>query len=171
MKRIITLFAIIGLLAFSGCTTNDDNVDSDTIAEVIDVNNVNFDLNGNGGIRRFGFTLFPGDVVLAYRATGVENGRTVWTQIPETYYYDDGTQYFSYKFNFTDVDFELYLEGFNLNTVPSNQRTAQKFRIVIVPGTNPSIINKSVNNKVDYSDYYAVIKRYNINDSNVKQLN
>ena len=86
MKRIVTLFAIIGLIAFSGCTT-DDNVDSDTIAEVIDVNNVNFDLNGNGGIRRFGFTLFPGDVVLAYRATGVENGRTVWTQIPETYYY------------------------------------------------------------------------------------
>ena len=66
---------------------------------------------------------------------------------------------------------KITVEGFNLNTVPSNQRTAQKFRIVIVPGTNPSIINKSVNNKVDYSDYYAVIKRYDINDNNVKQLN
>lgn len=169
MKRIVKLFAIIALIAFSGCTT--DNLDSDTIAVVMDVNNVNFDSNGDGGVRRFGFRLYPGDVVLAYRASGVVNGRTVWTQIPETYYFDDGTLFFTYKFNFTDIDFELYLDGFDLNTVPADLGRGQKFRIVVVPGTNPVIMNKSVNGKVDYSDYYNVIKTYQIDDSTVKQLN
>ena len=172
MKKILTLFAVVGLMAFSSCSSNDDdNVDYDTIAQVIDVNNVNFALNGDGEVIDFGFTLFPGDVVLAYRATGVaNNGSTVWTQIPESHYYNDGTLFFTYKFNFSRVDFELYLDGFNLNTVPNNLATNQKFRIVIVPGEDPKISNKSVN-KADYSDYNAVIAKYNINDQNVKTIN
>lgn len=175
MKKILTLFAVVGLIAFSSCEgpegpPGQDGADG-LIAQVIDVNNVNFALNGDGEVIDFGFTIYPGDVVLAYRATGVAtNGNTVWTQIPESHYYDDGTLFFTYKFNFTRVDFELYLDGFNLNTVPTNLRTNQKFRIVIVPGTDPKISNKSVN-KEDYSDYNAVIKRYNIDDTNVKQLN
>lgn len=175
MKKILTLFAVVGLIVFSSCEGPEgapglDGADG-LIAQVIDVNNVNFALNGDGEVINFGFTLYPGDVVLAYRATGVAtNGSTVWTQIPESHYYDDGTLFFTYKFNFSKVDFELYLDGFNLNTVPTNLRTNQKFRIVIVPGTDPKISNKSVN-KEDYSDYNAVIKRYNIDDTNVKQLN
>lgn len=171
MKKILTLFAVVGLFAFTGCEGPEGPPGQDApVAPVIDVNNVNFALNGDGEVIDFGFTLFPGDVVLAYRATGVSNGNTVWTQIPESHYYDDGTLFFTYKFNFTKVDFELYLEGFELNTVPANLRTNQRFRIVVVPGENPTISNKSVN-KEDYSDYNAVIKKYKIDDSNVKTIN
>ncbi|WP_119789763.1 hypothetical protein [Flavobacterium anhuiense] len=174
MKKILTLFAVIGLIAFSSCEGPEGPPGpvgpEGPAAEVIDVNNVSFDANGNGGVRSFGFTLFPGDVVLAYRADGVDAGRTIWVQIPESHYYDDGTLFFTYKFNFTLVDYELYLQGFELNTVPTNLRTGQKFRIVVVPGNNPVNTNKSVN-KPDYSDYYSVIKKYNIDDSNVKQVN
>ncbi|WET03695.1 hypothetical protein [Flavobacterium sp. YJ01] len=170
MKKILTLFAVAGLMAFSSCSNDDDNVDYDTIAHVIDVNNVNFASNGDGEVIDFGFTLFPGDVVLIYRATGVANGSTLWSQIPESHYYDDGTLFFTYKFNFSRVDFELYLDGFNLNTVPANLGTNQKFRVVIVPGSDPEISNKTVNKK-DYSDYNTVIAKYNIDDSNVKTIN
>lgn len=174
MKKILTLFVVVGLMAFTGCEGPEgppgyDGEDG-LIAQVIDVNNVNFAANGDGEVIDFGYTLYPGDVVLAYRATGVANGSTVWTQIPESHYYDDGTLFFTYKFNFSRVDFELYLDGFNLNTVPTDLRTNQKFRIVVVPGEDPKISNKSVN-KEDYSDYNAVIAKYNINDKNVKTIN
>lgn len=175
MKKIITLFAVVvGLFAFSSCEGPEgppgfDGQDG-VIAQVIDVNNVNFALNGDGEIIDFGFTLYPGDVVLAYRATGVANGSTVWTQIPESHYNANGTLFFTYKFNFSRVDFELYLDGFNLNNVPTDLRTNQKFRMVIVPGEDPKISNKSVNKK-DYSDYNEVISKYNIDDSNVKIIN
>lgn len=173
MKKIFILFAAVGLVAFSSCEGPEgpEGPPGDALlAEVIDVNNVNFALNGDGEVINFGFTLYPGDVVLAYRATGVANGSTVWTQIPESRYYDNGTLFFTYKFNFSRVDFELYLDGFNLNTVPTDLRTNQKFRIVVVPGADPTISNKSTN-KEDYSDYNAVISKYNIDDSNVKTIN
>jgi hypothetical protein len=171
MKKIFILFAIVGLVAFSSCTGDDGKDGADgLIAQVIDVNNVNFASNGDGEVIDFGFTLYPGDVVLAYRATGVaSNGNTLWTQIPDLQYYANGTSFFTYKFNFSLVDFELYLDGSNLSTVPTALRTDQKFRIVVVPGTDPVISNKSVN-KADYSDYYKVIEKYNIDDSNVKVL-
>jgi hypothetical protein len=170
MKKILTLFAVIGLIAFSSCEGPEGPPGpSGEVAPVIDVNNVNFASNGDGEVIDFGFTLFPGDVVLAYRATGVVNGSTVWSPIPESHYYDDGTLFFTYKFNFSRVDFELYLEGFELNTVPANLRTNQKFRIVVVPGEDPKISNKSVNAKD--LDYNTVIAKYNIDDSNVKTIN
>ena len=178
MKKIITLFAVVvGLFAFSSCEGPEGPVgppgfdgQDGVIAQVIDVNNVNFALNGDGEIIDFGFTLYPGDVVLAYRATGVANGSTVWTQIPESHYNANGTLFFTYKFNFSRVDFELYLDGFNLNNVPTDLRTNQKVRMVIVPGEDPKISNKTVNKK-DYSDYNEVISKYNIDDSNVKIIN
>ncbi|MHC0445621.1 hypothetical protein ACWA1F_09420 [Flavobacterium sp. 3-218] len=170
MKKILTLFAVIGLIAFSSCEGPEGPPGpAGEVAPVIDVNNVNFASNGDGEVIDFGFTLFPGDVVLAYRATGTANGSTVWSPIPESHYYDDGTLFFTYKFNFSRVDFELYLEGFELNTVPADLRNNQKFRIVVVPGEDPRISNKSVNLKT--LDYNTVIAKYNIDDSKVKTIN
>ncbi|MNR63523.1 hypothetical protein D3C85_1858610 [compost metagenome] len=54
--------------------------------------------------------------------------------------------------------------------MPTNLRTNQKFRIIVVPGADPEISNKSVN-KEDYSDYNTVVKKYKIDDSNVKTIN
>ena len=102
MKKILTLFAVVGLIVFSSCEGPEGPPGLDAqLPPVIDVNNVNFASNGDGEVIGFGFTLYPGDIVLAYRATGVANGSTVWTQIPESHYYDNGTLFFTYKFNFS----------------------------------------------------------------------
>jgi hypothetical protein len=171
MKKILTLFAVVGLFAFSGCSNDNDNyVDTDTISYVFEVNNVNFAANGDGILQKFNSSIYSGDVILVYRLVDVVNGRDVWRPIPESYYYDDGTVYFTYKFNFTQDDFEIYLDGFELNTIPNNLRANQTFRIVIVPGDD-GVNTKKSTNKADYSDYDAVIKKYNIDDSNVKKLN
>lgn len=170
MKKIFSLFAIVGLMVFSSCSDDDNDVDYDTISHVFQVSGVTFDSNGNTQVIDFNTPIYSGDVILMYRLNGTLNGRNVWSPIPQSYYYDDGTLHFTYKFNFTQDDIDLYLEGFELNTVPNNLRVNQTFRVVIVPGDDGINTQKSVN-KPDYSDYYAVIKKYNIDDSNVKELN
>ena len=175
MKKIITLFAIIGLVAFSSCEGPEGPEGppgfNTPLPQVFEVNNVSFAANGDGIVQRFKTSILSGDVVLIYRLTGITaNNRDVWSPIPESHYYDDGTLFFTYKFNFSQDDFEIYLDGFELNTVPVNLRTNQTFRIVIVPADDGFNTKKSVN-KPDYSDYNAVIKKYNIDDSNVKRLN
>lgn len=171
MKKILTLFAVVGLIVFSSCEGPEGpEGPAGPVAPVFEVNNVNFAANGDGILQKFPSSIYSGDVILVYRLVDVINGRDVWRPIPESYYYDDGTVYFTYKFNFTQDDFEIYLDGFELNTIPANLRTNQTFRIVIVPGDD-GVNTKKSTNKADYSDYDAVIKKYNIDDSNVKKLN
>jgi hypothetical protein len=174
MKKIITLLAVVGMFGFQGCTGPEGppgvpGADG-FVAEVFQRNNVTFDNSNSYGIFvDLNPAIYSGDVILVYRLSGVDNGKNVWSPIPESYYYDDGTLYFSYKFDFTQTDINIYLDGFELNTIPNNLRVNQTFRIVIVPGDDG--INSKKANKKTYLDYDAVIKKYNIDDSNVKQLN
>ena len=174
MKKILSLFAIVGLFTFSGCS-DDDNVvepEYDTISTVFDIKNVSFAYNATDGYniyQEFGQVLFPEDVVLIYRQSGTLSGSNIpiWQQIPRTLYTGQGE--LDYDFDFSDEDFTIYAGGnYNLSLTPQYLNN-QTFRIVIVPGSLSGSA-KSVN-KPDYSDYNAVIKRYNIDDSNVKQLN
>jgi len=167
MKKILTLFAVVGLFAFSSCS--DDNADGNTISEVFEVSGVNFASNNNFSILvDLNPAIYESDVILVYRLSAVENGRDIWKLLPDTYYLANGTRDFSYEFDFGQDDINIFMEGNNLGTVNASFRTDQVFRIVIVPGSF-SPTGKST--KADYSDYNAVIAKYNINDSNVKKLN
>lgn len=174
MKKILTLFAVVGLFAFSGCS-NDDNVDYDTISHVFEVNKVNFSATSNSQIYvDFDSRIYSGDVILVYRYDGADpkTGRDIWTPLPESHYYTDGSLYFTFKFDFTQDNVRIFTEGFglNINPIPADFVVDQIFRIVIVPGDDGVNTKKSVN-KADYSDYNEVIRKYNIDDSNVKKLN
>ena len=174
MKKILTLFAVVGLFAFSGCSDDDNNyTDYDTISEVFELQNINFSYNATDGYfiyQRLDPVLFEDDVILIYRLTGTINANTpVWQLIPRTIYpYPNTTRELDYDFDFSREDFNIYAGGnYDLALTPSFLNN-QTFRIVIVPGS-PNGSAKSV--KPDYSDYNAVIKKYNIDDSNVKRLN
>ncbi|MDA6070071.1 hypothetical protein NJT12_10625 [Flavobacterium sp. AC] len=172
MKKILTLFAVVGLFAFSGCSNNDDN---DTISYVFEVNKANFSPTSNSEIYvDFDSRIYSGDVILIYRYDGAdpETKRDIWTPLPESHYYTDGKLYFTFKFDFTQDNFRIFTEGFdlNVNPIPADFVVDQIFRIVIVPGDDGFNTKKSVN-VADYSDYNAVIKKYKIDDSNVKKLN
>ncbi|WP_300978985.1 hypothetical protein [Flavobacterium sp.] len=162
MKRIITLFAIIGLVAFSGCT-NEDNVDSDTIAEVIEINGVNF--NSSNGFRiRYDLKpeIYPQDMVLVYRLVAVENGVKVWGTLPETAFDNNGAYDFSYNFEFSKYDVDIFIQGFDLGSIISNLRLNQTFRIVIVPG----YFSKTL----DTNNYISVMKALNLKENQVQQI-
>ena len=169
MKKILTLFAVVGLFAFSGCS-NDDNVDYDTISYVFDVPNVSFTLDNEYSKSIANPSKIGSDVVLVYRSSGSEvNGNRIWKLLPETYFTDDRRLDFTYTFQFSGDFIDIFMDGFDLEAVNASYRLNQVFRIVIVPGSSSGSA-KSIN-KEDYSDYNAVIKKYNIDDSNVKKLN
>jgi hypothetical protein len=169
MKKILTLFAVVGLFAFSSCSDDNNNGDGDTISEVFEVSGVNFtSTNSFSTLVDLNPSIYDSDVILVYRLSAVENGRDIWKLLPDTYFFADGTRNFSYEFDFTQDDINIFMDGNNLGTVAAGFRTNQVFRIVIVPGAF-STTGKSV--KPDYSDYNAVIAKYNIDDTNVKKLN
>lgn len=176
MKKIVTLFAFVSFFALTSCTTTEEYYtdDQDTISEVFQLTNVDFDFNSDDGYNIYEEldpVLFNEDVILIYRKVGSINGTNapIWEQIPRTIYNSNGEV--DYDFDFSIGHFIIYARAtYDLALTPSYLNN-QTFRIVIVPGS-PSGTAKIANKvKEDYSDYDAVIKKYNIDDSNVKELN
>ncbi|MEN2487561.1 hypothetical protein AAYQ05_07150 [Flavobacterium sp. B11] len=175
MKKILTLFAVIGLIAFSSCEGPEGPPGppgSPAAAEVFEIEKVNFSATANSEIYfNFKSQTYLGDVVLVYRYDGPDpkTNRDIWVPLPDSHYYNDGGLYFTYKFDFTQDNVRIFTEGYGLsaNPIPSDFVVNQIFRIVVVPGFDPIVTGKSVNKL----DYYEVIKKYNIDDSNVKKLN
>ncbi|MFQ6599261.1 hypothetical protein [Flavobacterium sp. C3NV] len=173
MKKILTLFAVVGLIVFSSCEGDQGPPGLDApLPYVFDAKNINFSRTSNSGTYiDFPSKIYSGDVVLVYRYDGLDpdNGLKIWKPLPSFNYYNNGNVYFSFNFDFTQRDVRVYVEGFDLdiNPIPTDLSNNQTFRIVIVPGDDGINTNKSVN-KSNYLDYYQVIKKYNIDDSNVK---
>jgi hypothetical protein len=176
MKRITLLLVFIGMITLQSCTVNDVQpvpVDNDTISEVFEINRSFTSSNGYSETFFFPRAIYTSDMVLVYRLSGVSQGNDVWKLQPENYYFPDGTLDYGYNFDFTINDVDLFMVGNNLSTVPSQFRLSQIFRVVVVPGFfgKNAINGKLTNNTVDFKDYNAVIKAFNINESNIKNLN
>lgn len=164
MKKITLVLAFIGMITLNSCTVNEDNgnnIDNDTISEVFRYNGVNFVPNSYSVILNFPYAIYESDMVLVYRLTGFDNGNPIWKALPETYYFDDGTLSYRYDFDFTQYDAQVTLEGYNLWELSSSERLNQSLRVVVIPGYFANRMAKPV----DFSDYNAVIKHYNIDDS------
>lgn len=167
MKRLLSIFliALMGIFAIS-CTSDDNGnyVDSDTLSEVYDLRNVNFDLDGSQYYIKRNFTqpLYDSDVVLIYRQATTSNGNPVWELIPRTYYVNEGEV--DYTFDFTKNDVQVYVQA-TFNLANSSYIRNQTFRVVVIPAN----YGKSAN-AVNFENYNDVIAHYNINDKNVKNL-
>jgi len=173
MKKILTLFAVIGLIAFTSCEGPEGppGPEGPTGAPgyVNEIFEVNFDFTSGNNYGRT-FVLNPvidkNDNILVYELVNTDGGIDTWALLPQVYYFSNGTAQYNYTFSYDQ--FSIFIDAsFPKNTLPSSFLTNKIFRVVIIPG---AVYNKSVN-KSDYSDYYAVIKKYNIDDSNVKKLN
>lgn len=178
MKKILTLFAVAGLMAFASCEGPEgppgyDGVqgpkgDPGLTSEVYEVANISFTSANNYSVLiPLNPAIYTSDMVLVYRLVGNDNGNDIWKLLPEVYYTANGSLDFGYEYDFTSNDVSINMFGNDLGTVNNTNRINQILRIVILPGT---LTSKS-SNKPDYSDYNAVIKKYNIDDSNVKKIN
>lgn len=164
MKKIFLLFISLGLVTFTGCSSDDDHVhqDNDTISEVFQII-VDFQQNADGEfsvVYPLNPSIYDSDMVLVYRRFGSFEGSTIWELIPRTIYLNDGNEV-DYDFNFTAQDILLYMGAtFDLNTAPEFTQN-QTFRVVIIPGYDTTA-------RVDFSDYNKVAKMFNIRESDVK---
>ncbi|SFA84834.1 hypothetical protein SAMN05660845_0612 [Flavobacterium swingsii] len=169
MKKIILLLAFISMITLQSCTVHEEVVtpvqttDNDTISEVLEYT-VSFN-SGNNYKRLITFNrpIYTSDMVLVYRLDNnlVNNGTDVWRQMPQTYYLGT-TGELDYNFDFTNYDVNIFLgANFDLNTLSSDWTQNQTFRIVIVPAY---FGNKMA---IDYSNYDAVVKAYNLDDSKI----
>jgi hypothetical protein len=170
MKRIIILLAVVGMFGFQGCTGPEgppgppgyDGQDG-LIADAIEITNVSFTTSNNFGVfKNFTTPIFASDMVLVYRLSAVANGADVWSLLPETHYFNDGTLDFSYDYDFTQYDVNIFMVGNNLGTVGDQFRINQIFRIVVIPA--------NLINGVDIKNYNAVMSTLKINEDQIQKI-
>ena len=168
---IVTL-TFASLFIYS-CDNNDEVVQTEQIVLTVRDVTGNF-TSGNSFQIEQGLALQPKDAVLVYRNINSNTSAgAVWQLIPKTYYLNDvqnlpvGRE-LDYNFDFTTDDVQIRTEAnFNQSTQITSAEvgqylTNQTFRIVLLPAE----AGKNANT-VDKNDYNAVIKYYNIDDSNV----
>ena len=158
MKKITLILAFIGMITMQSCTVNEDNqnpIDNDTISEVWEYTNVNFQPNSYSVILSYPRSIYTSDMVLVYRLSGQFQGEDIWKLQPETFFFDDGTLDFEYNFNFTRFDAEVYMNGFDLQTVSNQYRLNQVF-------SKKGILKNK--------EYKEVIKTLNIDESKIKRI-
>lgn len=182
MKKILTLFAVVGLIAFSSCEgpegppgppgRDGDKGDPGYVNEVFELT-MNFTLANNYGLT---FPLDPkmysGDNLLVYELVDTNDGIDTWALLPQVYYFTGGTAQYNYSFSYDQ--FSIFIDAsFAKSQLPNDFLIDKTFRMVIIPGDDG--VNSGGPNskkaKVDYSDYNAVIAKYKIDDSHVKKLN
>ncbi len=159
MKKILTLFAVIGLIAFSSCEGPEGPPGppghDGLTGEAFEILNTNFSYNVANGYfisgtfqNKIGDDLFDDETVLIYRLKGTINPQTpIWQLIPTTLYFDNGDE-ITYDYDFSKKDFQIYVgANYDLAETPSYINN-QSFRIVIIPSALASTVNKNSLNDV-----------------------
>lgn len=174
MKKILTLFAVVGLIVFSSCEGPEGppgppGYDA-LVPEAFEVKNVNLIRVNNNQYefsRNFSSyvdgNLFDDETVLIYRLTGIVDSTTpIWELIPKTTNFDNG-DVADYFFKFSKINFKITVIGsFNLAEEPDLINN-QTFRVVIIPSKFAKSVNKS--------NYLDVMKTLKLNESDIKQVN
>jgi len=144
MKNLLLFLALSSSLIFTSCEGDpgppgpQGEAGINILGQVFEVT-VDF-TPGNDFSRLIQFPnnveVFESDVVLVYLLEDVVQGNggsiDVWSQLPQTFFVDQGT--LVYNFDHTFLDVRLFLDGnFNLNTLGSAFTDDQTFRIAVVP--------------------------------------
>ena len=169
MKRIILLLAIVGTFAFQGCSGPEGPQGAtgySAEAEVFEVTTSFSTSNNFAKLVTLNPAILNSDMVLVYRLFDVVNGADVWRSLPQTVYLTQGD--LDYNFDFTKYDVNIFLDSnFDLTTLSPSWAQNQVFRVVIIPG----YLSNKKRKTIDFNDYNAVVKAFNINKNQIKTLN
>lgn len=170
MKKIFVVLFAVSALFLHGCDgpmgpmgppglDGEDGVN--IVGEVFEVE-ADFTQEGNFGFTdSYGFDILESDKVLIYTLTGVDEDRDLWRLLPQTVFVDQGI--FAYNYDFSTIDYSVFLEGdFDLNLLGPEFTDNQVFRVLIVPADRIDL-------RMDYSDHEAMLKRMDIDPSNIKR--
>jgi len=161
MKKIFTLL-FVSIFLLTSCSSDDDNVDFDTIGQTLEFTTT-FN-SGNGFMERFIFdqNIFDSDVVLVFRLDGVDNGLDVWEPLPTAsfFFFNDTTGaiegFLNYRFNFTVGDVDVFLNTDAPGLAGPEFTDNQTFRVVVVPS------DFAQNTEVDLSNFNELSTALNL---------
>ncbi|KQT21854.1 hypothetical protein ASG31_00465 [Chryseobacterium sp. Leaf404] len=172
MKKIfpIFIFALLSIFVVS-CDNNDDVVVQEPVNNTARMRDVSGTLTAaNTYSINTGINILSTDVVLVYRNynSNLAGSSPVWQLLPKTYYLSGGRE-LDFNFLFDQSNVEIFSEAnFDQATMSAAEaaeyKTNQSFRIVLVPA-DPA---KHSSPPVDYQDYNAVVKYYNLDGSKGK---
>lgn len=172
MKKILTLFAVVGLIAFSSCEGPEGPIGPvGPEGPIAFVTESTMDFVGPSFANNVPLKgMLSGDNILVYELVSAANQADKWALLPQIYYFNNGTETAQYNFSFSKNNVTIFIDGSlsDFSQLPSDFRLKKTFRIVIIPGDD-GVNAKKV--KADYSDYNAVIAKYHIDDSNVTKIN
>ena len=169
MKKVLLLFVTAALTLLSGCRGEDGRDAVNIEAAVIELTNVNFIPNSFAILYSFNQPILASDQVLVYRlSASTPQGDDVWQLLPQNYYFDDGTFNFGYNYDFTRFDVNVFIDGYDLNTLTNQFTQNQILRIVVVPGYFARYA--SAESVIDYKDYNAVVKALGLEGKTVKSV-
>ena len=138
MKKLPLLFTLCTFVLLSSCIGPDGPPGPPGDGELGKVFEATANFNpGNSYSKLVTFPsdilVYESDVVLVYLLEEVVNGDIdVWSQLPQTYFLDQGT--LLYTFDHTFIDVNIFLDAnFNLNTLGSDYTDNKVFRIAIIP--------------------------------------
>ena len=135
MKKLPLLFTFCAFVLLSSCTGPVGPPGYSGLGQVFEAT-ANFN-PGNSYSRLVTFpsdiVVYESDVVLVYLLEDVVDGNIdVWSQLPQTYFLNQGT--LLYTFDHTFIDVNIFLDAnFNLNTLGSDYTDNKVFRIAIIP--------------------------------------
>jgi hypothetical protein len=169
MKKILTLFAIVGLIAFSSCEGPEGPPGQDALMPQAFEIQTSFSFNPTDGYiisdsfaKYVGGDLYQDESVLVYRLEGTNNsGSDIWQLIPTDVYFSNG-QSITYDYNFSKQGFTIFVGGDNIAGRPTYINN-QVFRFVIIPADFGTAVNKS--------NYLQVMNALNLKESQVKNAN
>ncbi|MGO4905868.1 hypothetical protein [Flavobacterium sp. W20_MBD1_R3] len=165
MKKITLFLVFIGMMTLQSCEVTEvyDNTDNGPRTEVYEVT-TSFNSNNNySSLVTFDPPIYSSDSVLVYHLYDVVNGQDVWKLMPQTYYFNDGGE-LDFNFDYSRFNVKIFLSAnFNLNTLESSWTQNQTFRIVIVPASFATTINK---NNID-----AVLSSLKVDKSEIQKIN
>ncbi len=137
MKNLFLLLAISTSIIFSSCEGPQGPPGPpgfDNLGQVFEAN-ITF-TEGNDYSRLVTYpsnvVVYESDAVLVYLLEDVVNGVDVWSQLPQTYFLNQGTLLYTFDHTFLDVN--IFLDtNFNLNTLGSDFTDDLIFRIAVLP--------------------------------------
>ncbi|NIJ54884.1 hypothetical protein [Dyadobacter arcticus] len=180
-KKLIPLLLIL-VAIFQGCTGPEgppgpqgaDGGSIDVTGTTFDLVNVNF-TTANQFQYSLSYadakvTVLESDAVLVYiHWDDVTSGNTTlkaYRLLPQTAFFTAGGL-LTYNFDQTKNDFSIFLDGnVTLSTLTDDYTKNQEFRIVVVPADFAARTNGSV----DFKDYNAVVKHFNIDESKIRKV-
>ena len=161
------LMAFISMFIMQGCTTHDDyTIIEEATNPVIEITTTFSASNSFKRLVTISPPIYNSDLILVYHLYDVYQGTDIWRLMPQKYYLENNRE-LDYNFDFTKYDVSLFLEAnFDMTTLDPVWTNNQTFRIMILPG----YFSKKSTQNVNFEDYNATMKAFNINPLNIKKI-